>query len=86
MDQFLQQDLFFFITSAVTLLLAVLVAVLIIYLINISRKVNYIVKRVKEQTDLIAEDVSELRANIKTSGAGLKSLLGIFFRGKKRSK
>jgi hypothetical protein len=85
MQDFLKQDIFFFITSAVAVFAGVLLIVLMVYLIRISRKINYIADKVKQQADLISDDIDSLRAHVR-AGLGLKALFNMFFKGKKKSK
>ncbi len=65
MDEILKQDVFFFITSVAVIFLTFLVGALVIYLILIAHKINRIVGRVKQETDIIADVVGEVRKRVK---------------------
>jgi hypothetical protein len=85
MQDFLKQDIFFFITSVVAVFVGILLIVLMIYLIRISKKINYIAGKAQEQADLLSRDIDDLRTHVR-GGLGLKNLLGIFSKGRKKSK
>lgn len=78
MSDFLKQDIFFFVTTVAVVVLTILLAVLIVYIIKISRDVKYISKRAKSEADLISQDLSELRENVKDKGAKLKYFVSFF--------
>ena len=85
MNDFLKQDIFFFVTTIAVVVLAILLAILIIYIIKISKDVKYISNKAKTETDLISNDLSELRQNVKDKGAKLKYFISFFNNlGKKR--
>ena len=87
MSDFMKQDIFFFVTTVAVILLTAVLFILLIYLISISRKVNYIANKAKKETDLIVDDLTQLRQNIRAEGMKLKHFVG-FFAGlfKKRKK
>jgi len=86
MDDFLKQDIFFFVTTVAVVIFTVLSAIVIIYIIKISRDIKYISKKAKTQSDLISEDLSQLRENVKEKGARLKDFASFFnnLRNKKK--
>lgn len=85
MDSFVKMDVFFFVTTISVVVLTILLAVLIIYIIKIFSDVKYISKKAKTEADLVAEDLRELRANVKDKGAKLKYFVDFFKNlGKKR--
>ncbi len=85
MSEFLKQDIFFFVTTIAVGILTLLLAILIIYIIKISKDVKYISNKAKTETDLISNDLSELRQNVKDKGAKLKYFISFFNNlGKKR--
>jgi hypothetical protein len=85
METFVKQDIFFFITSLAVVVLTILVAVLVIYLIRITRKVNYIADKAKTETDLLSQELTELRKNIRT-GMKFKHFTSFFSNLTRRSK
>lgn len=78
MDNFVKMDVFFFVATVAVVILALLLAVLIIYIIKISRDVKYISHKAKSEADLIAQDLSDLRENVKNKGAKFKYFWSFF--------
>jgi uncharacterized protein YoxC len=72
MNDFLKQDIFFFITTVAVLVIAFLLGVLLIYVIRIVRTTSYILDKIKAETDIITGELSELRQNIRKEGVRLK--------------
>jgi hypothetical protein len=73
----MKQDIFFFVTTIAVVILTILLAILVIYIIKITRDVKYISERAKTEADLISQDLSDLRDNVK-KGVKLKYLLNFF--------
>ncbi len=86
MDEFLKLDIFFFVTTIAVVIITALLAILIIYLVKISKDVKYITKKAREEADLISEDLSDLRDDIKAKGFKPKYLLSFFHRLSKKPK
>jgi hypothetical protein len=86
MDDFFKQDVFFFVTTIAVVVLTILVSILCIRLIRISKKIDYITDKAREQTDLISDDLSKLREDIHSKGLKIKHFLEFWKRLKKRSK
>ncbi len=86
MSDFAKMDIFFVITSAAVVLLGILLAVLIVYIIKISRDIKYISQKARGEADLIAQDLSELRENIKDKGSKLKFFASFFNNLSKKKK
>ncbi len=74
MTDFMKQDIFFFVTTVAVVILTILIGILVAYVIRIIRKIDYITDKAKQQTDLISEDLGELRQNIKEGGFKIKHL------------
>jgi uncharacterized protein YoxC len=68
MENILKQDIFFFITTIAVVILTILAVILIIYLIRISRKVDYIAGKTKNEVDLMSGELLELRRNLRETG------------------
>ncbi len=86
MDQFAKMDIFFFITSIAVAVLTVLLAILIIYVIKISKDIKYISQKAKDEAELISQDLSELRENVVKKGLKLKYLVSFFNNLKNKKK
>lgn len=92
MDSLLRADIFFFITSIAVVMLTVVFAVAMAYLIRILRDVRHISQRLREETDVIIEDIEELRKRLKKQGERttrmgqfLSMVLGRIMEKRKRS-
>jgi membrane protein DedA with SNARE-associated domain len=83
MDNFIQQDIFFFITTAAVIFIALLLGALLIYLISILRTVDYILRKVRSETDIIAEELTDLRNNIRREGIKIKHFTKFFTKVRK---
>jgi hypothetical protein len=77
MTDFMKQDIFFFVTTIAVVVLTILLVILIVYIIKITSDVKYITKRAKTEADLISQDLSDLRDNVK-KGIKLKNLVSFF--------
>ena len=67
-------------------LITIAVVVAAVYVIKILNDVKYIAKKAKNETDLIAEDINDLRANVRQQGIKWKFLIDFFkkIKGKKK--
>ncbi|OHB21443.1 MAG: hypothetical protein A2939_00975 [Parcubacteria group bacterium RIFCSPLOWO2_01_FULL_48_18] len=74
METLLKADIFFFITAVAIIIVAGMFAVALVYAVKILKDVKYISSRAKEETDKIAGDIDELRAEAKEEGGKLKYL------------
>ena len=61
MDSIVKSEIFFFITSIAVIVLSVGAAVVLVYAIRVLRDVDHVAKLVRDESDLIAKDVSQLR-------------------------
>lgn len=78
MTEFLQMDVFFFITSAFVVVLVVLLVIAGVYVTKILRDIKYITRKAKSETELLSQDIDELRTNVRKEGAKIKHF-GKFF-------
>lgn len=86
MNDFAKMDIFFVVTTASVTLLAILLAIAIVYVIKISKDIKYISNKAKSEADLISQDLSDLRQNVKNKGAKLKYFMSFFNNLKNKSK
>lgn len=77
MSDFLKQDIFFFLTSILVVVITIVMLVVGYYVIKITKAINYISQKAKKESDLIAEDLSDLRDNVK-AGMKFKHLASFF--------
>lgn len=86
MNDLLKQDVFFAVTTVAVIVLTILFVILMVYLIQIIRRVNYITTKAREQTDLLTEELAALRSNIKT-GFKFRHIISFFSNlGRRRKK
>lgn len=86
MQDFLKQDIFFFITTVVVLLLGIFLSILLVYIIRIAKNVDYITKKVRSETDIITAELGELRKNIRAEGVKIRHFTKFFSVFGKRKK
>lgn len=80
MSEVLQANIFFIITSIAVLVFTLFVCVILYNVIRILKSIRKIVDRVQEGSDVIAEDVSQLRAYV-VEGSLVSQIMS-FFMGK----
>lgn len=93
MDKLIHADIFFFITTCAIILLTIILAVAFVYVVFIAKNVNYIVTKIKEESDNISGDIAHARQKIREQGlkltamfAFLKSLVNFSSAHKTRKK
>ncbi len=67
MDTLIHADIFFIITSVSTVILVVLAIIAMIFIISILANVRYISKKLKVESDFLAEEMREFRRKIEIS-------------------
>lgn len=86
MYDLIQADIFFFITSISVILLTLLLAVIFYYVIKILKDIKHISRIASEESEIISDELSDLRRNIKKEGAKIKHLSNFFTKVHKKSK
>jgi hypothetical protein len=89
MNSLIHADIFFFVTTIAVVLITSLFLVVIMYVVRILNDFHYISKVVRKETDLLAEDIDEIREEVKSKGifGGLAAVISGLFNGlSKRSK
>ncbi len=79
MDTLVHADIFFFITSVVVVLIGIASLVALVYGILILKDLRRVTSTVRDETGRIAEDVADLRKDLRRKGFQL-GLLFDFFR------
>ncbi|MEK7542650.1 MAG: hypothetical protein AAB524_03035 [Patescibacteria group bacterium] len=86
MDTLLKADIFFFITTAAMVVIAITVLIALFFLIQILRDARHVSRRIREQSDRILLDVEDLRNFIKKEGKKamdikelVEGVIGTFF-------
>jgi membrane protein implicated in regulation of membrane protease activity len=78
-ENIIQADIFFFITSIAVVVSAIGVVIVAVYVIRILRDMKHISKKVSEEGDKIIGDVEYLREAAKAEGIKLKNVTDFFF-------
>lgn len=68
MNDFIQMDIFFLVTTVAVIFVGVMITTALFYVIRILRSVERITQNVSEESDLIREDISHLRARVRADG------------------
>lgn len=74
MNEFLKMDVFFLITTVAVLLVTGLVCFVLYRILRILRNVEHVSQIVSDESDLVRNDLSEMRAVIKREGFKLTHL------------
>ncbi|GMQ95101.1 MAG: hypothetical protein BMS9Abin13_211 [Patescibacteria group bacterium] len=72
MNDIIQMDIFFFITSIAIIVLTIFFVTALVYVIRILKNVRDISNVVKKESDFLSQDFAELRANVRKEGAKVK--------------
>ena len=81
MNDFLKMDIFFAVTTLITVVLGIFLAIVLWRLERVLKNVEHISEQVAIGSDALREDLMELRSNIKSGKGRLKSFfsfLGMF--------
>lgn len=78
-----QADIFFFVTTIAVVFIASLSVVAIIYVVRILNDLRYVSGVVRRETDLLAENIDEMREEVKRKGVfgGLAAVISGLFNG-----
>ena len=82
MNELIHADIFFFIASIGFILVALILAVVLLYAISIMMDIKHISRRIREEGDDVIDDLRVIRKHIVEDGislGGLKSALDLFF-------
>lgn len=87
MTEIMHADVFFFVTTAVVVVLGAVLVTVLLYTVSILADVKYITKKLKQGSDDVLEDLQHLRERFKNEGFKLLNLgafLGGFFAKKRK--
>ena len=87
MDEFLKMDIFFFVTTVAVIVIAFFAAYVLWRLQRVLKSVEHISEQVALESDVVRQDIAEMRSDIRHGKGRIKSLfsfLGKF--GKRTSK
>ncbi len=80
MDTFMKADIFFFVTTIAVVAVTICLVYAGYYLIRILRNVDAISEEVKNESQLVREDIGDLRQNIREEGMKVKHFVNFFDR------
>lgn len=83
MGEILLTNIFFIITSVAVVLFTILVCFILFQVFKIVRTIRRIVERVEEGSELIADEVSQLRTYV-LEGSLVSQIMGFFMNAKSR--
>ncbi len=87
MDEFLKMDIFFFVTTVAVVVLVYFAAFVLWRLERVLKNIEHISEQVAAESDVVRQDLVELRSDIKQGKGRLKSLFGFLSKfGKRTSK
>jgi hypothetical protein len=78
MESLLKADIFFFVTTIAVVLVTLCLIYAGYYVIRILRNVEEISEDVKAESQLVREDIGDLRANIREEGMKVKHFTSFF--------
>ncbi|QQS22696.1 hypothetical protein IPM19_03635 [bacterium] len=79
MESLTLTDLFFWLTGLAVILITALLTVALVYLISFLRTIRLVARQAQRATQLVSEDLVELKKNIKDQGFSIKSLIKFLF-------
>jgi len=78
MEDLIQADIFFFITSAAVIILSIGLLAIFIYVLLILKDAKKVSKKVKNETELVVDDLDEMRREMKKEGRKIKPIWNFF--------
>ena len=91
MNEFLQMNIFFLVTTIIVVAIGVLLALVLVRILKILGHFEHISGQFSAESELVRQDIAELRSNIREEGFKVKhfaqfsrSTLGRFMRAKRR--
>ena len=85
MNEIAKSDIFFVITTIAVVVVSAVLIVALLYLIKILRDFKQVSGRVKEESDRISKDLSDLHIAVREQGARVAQAVSSFGRKKKRT-
>ncbi|MEZ4104438.1 MAG: hypothetical protein R3B60_04090 [Candidatus Paceibacterota bacterium] len=78
MNEILHANIFFFIASIGTVVFMIFISVILYHIIKIIKSIRIIVEKIEAGSEVLADDIAELRMQI-MNGGFVSRLLGLFF-------
>lgn len=77
MNDILHANIFFFISSVATVIIAILISIILFYMARIIRDISEIVRKASKASADIERDFQELRSEIKTEATKVRALVDL---------
>lgn len=78
MENIIQADIFFFITSVAVIVFTICSIIVMIYVTRILRDMKHISKMMSQESDKIVSNIGSLRETIEEEGAKVKTIASFF--------
>lgn len=85
MTEFLEANIFFFITSVAVVVFTIFLCVAMYFVIRILKSVRNITERIDEGSESIADDIKQLRQYV-AQGSLISQIVGLFVKSKRAKK
>lgn len=85
MDEFLKMDIFFFVATIAVVVLAFFTAYVLWRLQRVLKNIEHISEQVALESDIVRQDIAEMRSDIRHGKSRLKSLFGFLGKLGKRA-
>ncbi|MFA6519440.1 MAG: hypothetical protein WCT41_01295 [Candidatus Paceibacterota bacterium] len=85
MDEFLKMDIFFFVATVAVVVLAFFTAYVLWRLQRVLKNIEHISEQVALESDIVRQDIAEMRSDIRHGKSRLKSLFGFLGKLGKRA-
>lgn len=89
MNEVLHANIFFVIASIATVIFCVLISIALYYVIKILQSLRAIISRIESASEIVAQDVADVRAFIASGGIfsrAVQFIMGSRSKGRKRPK
>ena len=84
MDEFLKMDVFFFVTTVAVIVLAFFSAFVLWRLQRVLKNIEHISEQASIESDLIRQDLSDMRGDIRRGKGRVRSLFGFLKKSSRR--
>lgn len=85
MSEIAKADIFFVVTTIAVVVISIVFIIALVYLIKILRDFKQVSGKVKEESERISKDLSDLHTAVREQGARVAQTLTSFGRKKKRT-
>ncbi len=77
MNDILQANIFFFISSISTVVIAILIGIILFYIARIMRDISNVVHKINNASADLERDFQDLRREIKNEGTKVRSIIDV---------